>query len=183
VLAALCCIYRTWVNEPKKAAAQVELLTRDADAPEEASGAAELGTCCIAFKGAYIQRLGQPNAGGAAALLLRACLLCSAMRYFQVPNTAVSICCRHASFWIMLRAQYGVLKFVLVCPSAASVGDVVEPPPQSKLVTQTLAAAAAAANGSACKAANGIAGLKLAAARGAAAAAVRPVAVAGKAAV
>lgn len=31
-------VHRTWVNEPKKAAAQVELLTRDADCPEEASG-------------------------------------------------------------------------------------------------------------------------------------------------
>jgi hypothetical protein len=29
---------RTWVNEPQQAATQVELLTRDADAPEEASG-------------------------------------------------------------------------------------------------------------------------------------------------
>ena len=35
-----CCVVhrRTWVNAPKQAAAQVELLTRDADAPEEASG-------------------------------------------------------------------------------------------------------------------------------------------------
>lgn len=32
----MCC--RTWVNNPKSAAAQVELLTRDADAPCEASG-------------------------------------------------------------------------------------------------------------------------------------------------
>jgi hypothetical protein len=38
---------RTWVNEPKKAAAQVELLTRDADAPEEASGATALGAALI----------------------------------------------------------------------------------------------------------------------------------------
>jgi len=35
-----CCFdfYKTWVNAPEAAAAQVELLTRDADAPEEASG-------------------------------------------------------------------------------------------------------------------------------------------------
>jgi amidase len=35
-----CCFdfYKTWVNNPKAAAAQVELLTRDADAPEESSG-------------------------------------------------------------------------------------------------------------------------------------------------
>lgn len=37
---ATCCFdfYKTWVNNPKEAAAQVELLTRDADAPCEASG-------------------------------------------------------------------------------------------------------------------------------------------------
>eukprot|EP00879_Flechtneria_rotunda_P030699 GHRR01033368.1.p1 GENE.GHRR01033368.1~~GHRR01033368.1.p1 ORF type:complete len:178 (+),score=58.91 GHRR01033368.1:65-598(+) len=37
-----CCFdfYKTWVAAPKKAAAQVELLTRDADAPEEATGEA-----------------------------------------------------------------------------------------------------------------------------------------------
>jgi hypothetical protein len=35
-----CCFdfYKSWVNSPELAAAQVELLTRDADAPEEASG-------------------------------------------------------------------------------------------------------------------------------------------------
>jgi hypothetical protein len=32
------CACRTWVNAPEQAAAQVEMLTRDADAPEEASG-------------------------------------------------------------------------------------------------------------------------------------------------
>lgn len=31
-------VRRSWVNTPEQAAAQVELLTRDADAPEEASG-------------------------------------------------------------------------------------------------------------------------------------------------
>jgi amidase len=38
---ATCCFdfYKQWVNEPHKAAETSELLTRDADAPEEASGA------------------------------------------------------------------------------------------------------------------------------------------------
>lgn len=35
------------MNEPRKAAAQVELLTRDADAPEEASGVGQLGASWV----------------------------------------------------------------------------------------------------------------------------------------
>lgn len=73
-------------------------------------------------------------------------------------------------------AQVELLTRDADAPEEAS-GDVIEPPPQSKLISQTLAAA----NGSAAvaKAANGLAGLKLAAARGAAAAgAVRPAAAA-----
>lgn len=38
-LTLYCVTYRTWVNNPEAACQTAELLTRDADAPEEASGA------------------------------------------------------------------------------------------------------------------------------------------------